>query len=259
MLQFGQRLTAWYAKKNPGIQFDVTAYQPTGSFAAMAAGQTEIVQSSRKVLHSEVEALRSAQGKSYVELQVATEIAAITVNRHNPVKDLSFYQLRDVLAGTVKNWKQVGGPDAPITIYGRDDTSGIRAFLEEEFMGDESISDSAKKFANNSGVLNSVARDPNGIGFGTVESTLDAKVRYLGIKPSANAEGVVPTGDAIRSKKYKLTRPLYFYFAGPPKGDLLRFADWILSAEGQLVVESVGYYPLSAAEREAGKTALEGK
>jgi ABC-type phosphate transport system substrate-binding protein len=53
-----------------------------------------------------------------------------------------------------------------------------------------------------------------------------------------------------------LVRPLYFYFAGPPNGEILRFADWVLSPEGQLVVESVGYFPLKGAEREAGRQAL---
>lgn len=258
MLLFGQRLTAWYSKKYPGVQFQVGASQLTGSFAAMAAGETEIVQSSRKVLHSEAEALRSQQGKNYVELQVATEIAGIAVNQGNPVKELSLFQLRQVLSGSVKNWKQVGGADGPIVIYGRDESSGVRSFLEDEFMGDEAISSSTKTFSNNSGMLTAVSHDVNGVGFGSVEGTPDPKVRFLAIKASATTEGVAPTGEAIRAKRYKLIRPLYFYFAGAPKGDLLRFAEWILSAEGQLVVESVGYYPLAPTEREAGKTALQG-
>jgi phosphate transport system substrate-binding protein len=256
MMQFGQRLTAWYSKKYPAVQFQVAAFQPTGSFAAMAAGEAEIVQSSRKVLHSEAVSLRTARGKGYVELQVATEIAGIAINKANPVKELSLFQLRQVLSGTVTNWKRVGGADAPITIYGRSDTSGVRAFLEEEFMGDEAISPSTKTFGSNSGMIAAVSHDANGIGFGDIEGGLDPQVRFVAIKPSANADAVAPTEDAIRAKRYKLTRPLFFYFAGAPSGDLLRFAEWILSPEGQLVVESVGYFPLTSAERETGRQAL---
>jgi phosphate transport system substrate-binding protein len=238
------------------VQFQVAAFQPTGSFAAMAAGEAEIVQSSRKVLHSEAVSLRTARGKDYVELQVATEIAGIAINKANPVKELSLFQLRQVLSGTVTNWKRVGGADAPITIYGRSDTSGVRAFLEEEFMGDEAISASTKTFGSNSGMIAAVSHDANGIGFGDIEGGLDPQVRFVAIKPSANADAVAPTEDAIRAKRYKLTRPLFFYFAGAPSGDLLRFAEWILSPEGQLVVESVGYFPLTSAERETGRQAL---
>jgi phosphate transport system substrate-binding protein len=84
----------------------------------------------------------------------------------------------------------------------------------------------------------------------------DAHTRFLGIKASASGAAIGPTGDAIRSKQYTLVRPLYFYFAGKPQGDLMRFAEWTLSPEGQLVVEAVGYFPLSSTEREAGREAF---
>lgn len=256
MRSFGERLTEWYSKKYPELKFEVGTAQAANSFAAMASGKAQIVESSRRVLHSEAEALRSAQGKKYVEIQVATEIAGIAVNAANPVKDLSLFQLRQVLSGGVKNWKQVGGNDAPIVIYGRDDSSGVRSFLEDEFMGDEGISSGAKTFATNSALLAALSKDPNGVGFGSVEMRPDAHVRFLGIKASASDAAVAPTGDAIRAKKYTLVRPLYFYFAGKPQGELMRFGEWVLSPEGQLVVEAVGYFPLSSAERETGREAL---
>ena len=93
------------------------------------------------------------------------------------------------------------------------------------------------------------------VAFGTAEMRPDAHPRFLGIKASSGT-AIGPTGDAIRSKKYMFVRPLYFYFAGRPQGDLMRFAEWTLSPEGQLVVEAVGYFPLSSTEREAGREAL---
>lgn len=258
MKSFGDRLAQWYGQKHPAVRFDVTAEHPANSFAAMAEGKVEIVQSSRKVLHSEVVALREQRGKDYVELQVATEVAGIAVGAANPVHELSLFDLRQVLSGSAKNWKQVGGNDAPITIYGRDDTSGVREFLEDEFMGDQSISSSARTFPTNARMWEALSADPNGIAFGTVEVSNQPGVRFLSIKPSGSGEAIEPTGDAIRAKRYKLTRPLYFYFAGTPTGDVGRFAEWVLTSEGQLVVESEGYYPLTSAEREEGTHLLAG-
>jgi phosphate transport system substrate-binding protein len=145
MTDFGKRLSDWYSKKSRGVHFEIHAGDPHRSFAAMAAANAEIVQSSRQFLHAKEEALRSAQNKEYLELQVATEIAGLSVNSANPVKEMSLYDLRQVLSGTVKNWKQVGGNDAPVNIYGRDSSSGVGAFLEEEFMGDTGISSHAKR------------------------------------------------------------------------------------------------------------------
>ena len=256
MREFGIRLTEWYSKKNPAVKFEVASKNAANSFAAMANGKVEVVQSSRRVLRAEVEALRAGQGKRYVEVQVATEIAGIAVNASNPVRELSLFELRQVLSGSVKNWKQVGGADAPIVIYGRDDNSGVRSFLEEEFMGDEGISSGAKTFATNSAMLAALSRDANGVAFGSVEMRPDAHVRFLAIKASASDTAIAPTGEAIRAKRYMLVRPLYFYFAGRPRGEVMRFAEWTLSPEGQLVVEAVGYFPLSSGEREAGKAVL---
>ncbi|GAC1671575.1 MAG: PstS family phosphate ABC transporter substrate-binding protein [Candidatus Acidiferrum sp.] len=258
MKDFGQRLSEWYCKKNSGVRFEIRAGQAYSGFAAMAASKAEIVESSRQVLHSEEEALRAGQGKSYLGLQVATEIAGISVNMATPVKEMSLYDLRQVLSGGVKNWKQVGGHDAPINIYGLDTTSGVGAFLEEEFMGDMGITSHAKIFASNSEMLAAVSHDANGIAYGTVDPRLDTRVRFLAIKASSAGVAVLPTTEAIHGKRYKLVRPLYFYFAGRPTSDLRRFAEWVLSPEGQLVVEAVGYYPLSATEREDGKAMLAG-
>ena len=259
MKDFAERLTQWYGKKNPAVQFKVSVASPADSFAAVAGGKADVVESSRRVLHAESEALRSAQGKAYTEVQVATEIAGIAVNAANPVKELSLFQLRQVLSGSVKNWKQAGGVDAPITIYGLDEHSGLGSFLEDEFLGSEFISSEAHKFPNTTAVLSALSRDSNGIAYGNVVLQPDAKVRFLGIKASASGDAIAPTGDAIRSKRYKLVRPLFFYFPGAPQGELLRFAQWVLSPEGQLVVESVGYFPLSSTEREEGLKVLTGK
>ena len=215
MKKFGGRLTEWYTMENPSAQFEVMASRPADSFAAMARGNVEIVQSSRRVLHSEVEALASAQGKRFVELHVATEVAGIAVNAANPVKELSIFDLRQVLSGNVKNWKQIGGNDAIIKIYGRDESSGVRAFLAEEFMGDESISSAAKTFPTNAAMLAALKQDPNGVGFGSVELGTQVDVRFLGIKASAVGEAISPTNETILADPAAL-----LLFCGPAKGRL---------------------------------------
>jgi phosphate transport system substrate-binding protein len=150
----------------------------------------------------------------------------------------------------------VGGNDAPITIYGRDGSYGVRAFLEEEFMGDEGIYSSAKTFAANSALFAVLARDVNGVAFGSLDTRPDARTKFLGIKASSSGAAIAPTSDAIRAKRYMRVPPLFFYFAGKPQGELMRFAEWVLSPEGQLAVEAVGYFPLNPAEREAGREEL---
>ncbi|HKZ52655.1 MAG TPA: hypothetical protein VJ085_05175, partial [Candidatus Acidoferrales bacterium] len=69
---------------------------------------------------------------------------------------------------------------------------------------------------------------------------------------------VEPTMENVLSAQYPISRYLYWYFAGQPKGDLKAFAEWALSKDGQAVVENVGYYPLNEKDRQASAAKLGG-
>lgn len=250
------RLTEWYHNNHPATLFSVSGTGINKGIAALIDGKAEISLSSRQALGGEISALRDKHGKKFVQIPVAMQVAGILVHPSNPVHELSIFDLRQILSGTVKNWKQVGGSDAPITVYGRDDTSDTREFIEEEFMGDEGIAGSAVKFSKNASLYAAVARDKNSIGFATVDLSLSSKVHFLGIKASSSGAAVVPTTENIKEHRYPLARPIYLILAGEPSGELQRFAEWALSVQGQLVVEAMEFWPLGAPDREKGKTLL---
>ena len=258
MTELTRRLTEWYGGRNKGVGFRVEGSNPTEGFTALIESKAEIAQSTRKALDGEVGALHTRRKLEFTEIPVTTEFAVIAVNRTNPVQSISVYDLRLILSGQIKNWKQVGGKDAPIRLFGRDSTSEVRNLIDEEFMGDASFSGAIKEFSTNTAVLAAVAGDGNALAFCDVDLRPQRLVRLVGIKPSASAPAVEPTGENIRAHKYTLSRTLYFYFAGTPSSEVTRFAAWVLSPEGQLVVEAVGLYPLGSADREEARVKLEG-
>jgi phosphate transport system substrate-binding protein len=259
MAPLAQRLTEWYHQNNQGISFEVSAGNPTEAIQSLVEGKADVVQSTRQVLAGEVSALRERRGKKFVQVPVAIEVAGILVHPSNPVHELSIFDLRQILSGAVKNWKQVGGKDAPIKIYGRDNSSDVRDFIEAEYLGDASISSSAKTFPKNSSLYSAVAADPDAIGYATINLGLNPKVRFMAIKPSASAPGVAPTTESIAAHRYPLVRQLYYIFAGQPSSELQRFAEWVFSQQGQLVVEATELWPLDSTERDRGKTQLAGR
>jgi phosphate transport system substrate-binding protein len=101
-----------------------------------------------------------------------------------------------------------------------------------------------------------VAHDQNAIGYGSVNEQLNSSVRFLAIKASGSEAAVPPTTENIREHRYPLVRPLYFIFAGEPSAEVQRFGEWVLSVQGQLVVEAAELWPLGPADREQGKTLL---
>src|SRR5262249_198730 len=141
MLSLTERLTDWYGGRHQGMVFHVEGTTPTQGFTALISDQVEIAQSTRKALDGEVRALLSRRKLEFVEIPVATEFAVFAVNETNPVHFISIYDLRQILSGRIKNWKQIGGKDAPIRLMGRDQNSEIRNLIDEELMGDASFSD----------------------------------------------------------------------------------------------------------------------
>jgi phosphate transport system substrate-binding protein len=259
MMPFTQRLTEWYHQNKQSISFEVAGAGPTRAIHSLVDGKVDLVQSARQVVGGEVTALRERRGKKFLQIPVATEVAGILVHPSNPVRELTIFDLRQILSGAVKNWKQVGGKDAPIKIYGRDSNSDIRDFIEAEYMGDASVASSATTFPKNSTLYAAVADDPNAIGYASVNLGLSSKVRFIGIKASASAPAASPTTESITSRKYPLMRQLYYIFAGEPSGELRRFAEWVLSPQGQLVVEATELWPLGSNDRDKGKTELAGR
>jgi len=257
MLALTRRLTEWYAGRNKGVNFQVEGSNATQGFTALIDSKAEIAQSTRKALDGEVNTLHARRKLEFVEVPVATEFAVVAVNAANPVHAISTYDLRMVLSGQIKNWKQIGGSDAPIHLLGRDQNSEVRNLIDEEFMGDATFSGSIKELPTNTAVMTAVAGDVNALAFCDVDLHPQRGVRLVGIKASSSSEAVEPTGENIRAHKYTLARTLYFYFAGTPSQEVTKFAEWVVSSEGQLVVEAVGLYPLGSSDRESARVRLE--
>ena len=182
MVPFTQRLTEWYHQGNQSASFKVSGAGPVRAIQSLVDGKVEVVQSARQAVGGEVTALRERRGKQFVEVPVAMEVVGILVHPSNPVQELSIFDLRQILSGAVKNWKQVGGKDAPIKIYGRDTSSDIGDFIEAEYMGDAGISSTATTFAKNSALYAAVASDPDAIGYASVNLSLNPTCALSALK-----------------------------------------------------------------------------
>jgi phosphate transport system substrate-binding protein len=100
----------------------------------------------------------------------------------------------------------------------------------------------AQTLPGTAAVINAVARDPRGIGYGGI--AYGKGIKHLLVKKDASSPAVDPTLENVVSGKYPISRYLYWYLAGEPAGDVKALVDWVMSKKGQAVVENVGYYPL---------------
>jgi phosphate transport system substrate-binding protein len=158
------------------------------------------------------------------------------------VKELTLAQIRDVYTGRLTNWKQVGGRDATIVLYSRENSSGTYTYFKDNVLLGKDFSPRAQTLQGTAGVVNAVAKDPNGIGFGG--AAYAKGIRFAAVKKDEKSPAVVPSLESVRTGQYPISRYLYLYTRVKPSKEMKAFLDWATGAEGQAIVSKVGYFPV---------------
>jgi phosphate transport system substrate-binding protein len=204
---------------------------------------TDLCNASRKIRAKEIENCIKAFGKKPTEYKVALDGLSVYVHEGNPVKELSISQLDEIFTGKIRNWKQLGGSDLPITVYSRENSSGTYEFFKEHVLKGKDFTAAAQTMPGTAAVLQSVANDPKAIGYGGAAYGAGAKA--LPIKRDDSSPAIAPEETAVVDGTYPISRFLYIYInPALDKGDTARYLNWIRSDEGQAVVKDVGYFPL---------------
>jgi len=241
MVILAQRWAEEYMKKNPARKVQVTGGGSGTGIAALVNGTTDIANASRAMKDDEKAKVRDRYNTLPTEIAVAKDGVALYVNEANPVAQLTIDQLKAIYLGDVANWKEVGGPDARIVLYSRENSSGTYVFFKENVLGGEDFAASAQTLPGTAAVVNAVAKERYGIGYGGAAYAKGVReVEIVG----KDGQAWLPSAENVRSGKYPLSRPLLMYTRATPAGEAKQFIDWCLSPEGQAIVTQVGYFPI---------------
>lgn len=249
MVILAQKWAEVYMSKNPQTKIQVTGGGSGIGLAALQNNNTDIANASRQIKPAERAAAIKAFSKNPREYKVALDGLTVYVHSANPVNELSLDQLKDIFTGKVRNWKELGGNDATIIVYSRENSSGTYEFFKDHVLKGADFVASAQTMPGTAAVLQSVTKTPNGIGYGGAAYGHDAKV--LKIKKTPESPAIEPTEETVVNGTYPIWRYLYQYLnPDKDKGEIASFLNWIRSNEGQKVVKDVGYYPLPDKLRE---------
>ncbi|MCG8615967.1 MAG: phosphate ABC transporter substrate-binding protein [Desulfobacterales bacterium] len=170
--------------------------------------------------------------KGVTPVLIGKDAIGVWVNQKNPVADLNSQQLEKIFLGEIKNWKEVGGDDLPITVYIVDINSATWKVFTKKVLGGKRYGGDVKLCRPDSDVVNKVAGDAGGIGhlsFALGDThTMRSQVKKVAI------DGQEPT---VNNPNYPITRPLYLITKGQPNEKSKAFIDWTLSGEGQKIVK----------------------
>jgi phosphate transport system substrate-binding protein len=233
ILPVAQVASEVFMEKNPGIKISVQGGGSGVGIASLLDKTTDIATSSRKIKTEEIEKGK-ASGIIPNEIAIALDGIAVIVHPTNSVKALTKAQIKDIYTGKLSNWSEVGGKDAKIVIVNRDTSSGTYEAFEILALNKEKVRPDALTTASNQAVAQTVAQTPGAIGY-VGHGYLTPKVKAVTV------DKIECTKQTIQSEKYPLSRYLYVYTNGKPTGNVQKFINFILSKEGQKLVEDEGF------------------
>ena len=256
LLNLVQQQAEAYMTEKPDAEISIVGGGSGVGIAALVDGNVDIANSSRKIKDQEVKKAKD-NGVEIVEIAIAIDGLAVIVNPENSTEKLTVERLGAIYRGEIKNWKDVGGPDMSINLYGRQPSSGTFVFFRDFVLKGDYLP-RMRQMAGNAQIVEGVKSDKSGIGYvglGYVKGSKGIKVLNIGkrkgnepinyMSPVVSIDPLKPGQKKPEPTDYALTRPLFQYTRGLPTGTARDFMKFELSPRGQEVVEKVGFLKLS--------------
>lgn len=242
MVILAQRWAEKYMEAHPDVTIQVTGGGSGTGISALINGTTDICNASRKMKAAERDKLKQRFSSLGVEIPSAKDGLAVYLHESSPVSELTLAQAKDIYTGKVTNWKDVGGPDAKIVLYGRENNSGTYVYFRDNVLKGADFASAMQSLPGTAAVVNAVSKDKLGIGFGG--AAYAKGIKFAKMKKDAQSSAFEPNQESIKNGDYPITRYLYMYLKSRPTGGLKEYIDWTLSPEGQAIVSQVGYFPV---------------
>lgn len=221
---FAEKLAEVYMQQHPGVRIDVQGGGSSAGIFATQQGAANLGASSRELVESE---------KGLQEIPIAWDGIAIIVHPGNPLNNLRLEQLREIFQGKITDWKELGLPPHAIDTITREEGSGTREAFENLVMQKTDITPAALVQDSNGAVREIVAGDPYALGYISA-GLVDERVKAVAV------DGILPTRENIKNQAYKLVRRFLLVSRVAPVGECLHFVEFILSPQGQRLLEAEG-------------------
>jgi len=237
---YAELLAEEFERLHPRTKIDVSGGGTSTGIDMAIKGTAQIGMSSRALKPD------SDKEKALKKVEIALDGLAVIVHPKNPVSNLSVDEIRKIYTGETKSWEQIKdgwnqnikSRNADIHIVTREDGSGTRSAFQDNVMGTSRITAGAIVFSSNGAIRNYVSGNPNSIGFislGLVKSKKGEKdVQALSL------DNVEATAENVKNGSYRLSRPFLFVFTHEPTGLAKEFIDFVMSDDGQAILDAKG-------------------
>ena len=229
-------------EKNPNAEISVTGGGSGTGIAALINGKCEIANASREMKQKEI-TMAEQQGQKVKRVIVARDGLSVIVNENNPIDKLTMEEIGRIFRGEIVNWKDPGGSDVEINMYGRQSSSGTYEFLRSRVLKNVDFKLGSCDLNGSKEVVELVANTPgaiaySGMGYATGE------VKMLRVREKPDSPAILPSEKSAMDKSYPISRSLLMYTLGEPTGEVKNYLDWVLTDAGQMILKQNGYVPV---------------
>ncbi len=228
-----------FTAANPGVKISYEGVGTGTGLKQLTAGTLTLAGASRDLKAAEVES-------GLVANTIALDGLSVAVNKSVTVANLSIAQLAGIFSGEITNWSEVGGPNAPIALVVRDESSGTYASFKEIVLDSQKKEPARNAIVakENGELATKIASTPNSIGY--IGMAFNHIVTEAGGKVLL-VDGIEPTTDNVIKGTYPISRNLYLVSNGALAAGSVEkaFIDFILSDKGAAVVLDAQFIPLN--------------
>jgi phosphate transport system substrate-binding protein len=244
-----------YQKVAPDVAVEVSGGGSGVGIAALVKGAVDIANASRDVKPDEGAQAAKNTGKSPKGFTVGYDALAVYVHKDNPLNEIGVDQLAQIYEENTKvtRWSEIGVKipgvkDDTIVRVSRQSSSGTYEFFREHVLGTRDFAQGSRDLNGSKEVVELIGGTLTAIGYSGMGYATSA-VKMLKLSPKAGQPAIAPSVENVLNKTYPLARSLHVYTLGDPQGPVKSYIDWMLSDQGQKIVETSGYVPLPAAQR----------
>ena len=251
MVNLAQAWAEQYMAISPTASLEVSGGGSGTGIAALINGTVDIANCSRQIKPKELELATQNTGKVPQEFIVGYDALAVYVHRDTPLDKITITQLSEIYGenGTINQWSDLGishsdCPSDKIIRISRQSNSGTYFYFREALLGkSRDFRIGSLDLHGSKDVVEVVGRTPCAIGYSGM-GYATSHVKMLAVAADFDSPYYPPNLENVLAKTYPIARPLYMYSLGEPIGEVKLYLDWILSAEGQEIVEKLGFVPL---------------
>ncbi|MGD9732791.1 MAG: phosphate ABC transporter substrate-binding protein PstS family protein [Desulfamplus sp.] len=245
VLPIAQEAAKAYMKNNSNVDITIVGSGSGNGIKALIDGTVDIANSSRFIKEKEA-SMAYQKGSFPVPFRIAYDCIVPIINESNPIKNITVNQLKDIYSGRIRNWKELGGIDAPIAILSRDPSSGTFEVWNDIVMDKTPLTPAVQPKTSNAEIVKSVNNTPNSIGYIGI-GHLNADVKALSV------DGITASENTAVNGSYPITRPLFMFTKGWPSGEVAKFINFMLEPnQGQTLVKKAHYLSVYLPTKSSG-------